>query len=315
MILVTGGTGFVGSHLIRRLHAEGQDVRVLLRPSEQSPALPKGVPVDVAISSLHDERGMRAALVGVKAIYHLVGVNWLENRLDWFETEVEGTRELLAVAKDAGVRRIIFLSHLDADRASAFSLLKAKAIVEEDIRASGLDYTIIRSSLAYGPRDNFTVPITKLLRLAPWVFPFPGDGNSLTQPIWIEDLVSCLAWSLDNEGLLNQLIEIGGPEHLTIRDILTQISAATGKRRYLSFVRPSYFRLLANGFRFIFPRMPLSNVWGDYLSNNHVTSLDGITKTFGLLPSRFSHRLDYLKPKKPAISMVQRFTTRFSKDG
>ena len=261
MILITGGTGFVGSHLIRRLHEEGRSIRVLLRPSDSSPALPPGLPVEVAIRSLDDERGLRAALVGVKSIFHLAGVNWLDTRLEWFETEVQGTRSLLAAAQDAGVGRIVMLSHLDADRGSAFSLFKSKAIVEEDIRKSGLDYTILRSSLAYGPGDNFTSPLAQLYSMAPGIFALPGDGYSLLQPIWIEDLVSCLAWSLDHEECLNAVLEIGGPEHLTIRDILTLMAAAMDRRRHLAFVRPSYYRILANALRFMLPRLPLSPVW------------------------------------------------------
>jgi len=295
MILITGGTGFVGSHLIRRLHAEGQKIRVLLRPSSASPALPQGVPVDVAISSLDDERGLRAAMVGVKAIYHLAGVNWFDQRIDWFATEVNGSRNLIAAAQDAAVDRIIMLSHLDTDRGSAFALLKSKAIVEQDIRNSGLDFTIIRSSLAYGPRDNFTNPLAQLLSVAPGILPLPGDGNSLLQPIWIEDLVSCLAWSIEHDECLNAVVEIGGPEHLTINDVLKLMMSSMDRSRYISFLRPSYYRILANGLRVLFPRLPISSVWVDYLASNHVTSLDGITKTFGILPSRLSHRLDYLQ--------------------
>lgn len=297
MILITGGSGFIGRHLIRQLSSEGRKIKVLLRPSDHSPRLPKGIATDVAISSLSDERGLRAAMVDVDAIYHLAGVNWQDRRLDWFSTEVEGTRALLSAAADANVKRIITLSHLGADRASAYPLLKSKAIVEEDIRKTNMKYTIIRSGLVFGQGDNFTEPMAQLMAISPGIFPISGDGQSLLQPIWVEDIVSCLAWSLDHEECMNALIEIGGPEHLTLNNILAEISQAIGVRRKIAKVRPSYFRYLASSIRFIFPGLPISNVWVDYLASNRVSSLDEITKVFGIMPSRFSHRLQHLKKK------------------
>ena len=294
MILVTGGSGFIGRHLIRRLSAEGKKIKVLLRPSENSPSLPKGVSIDVAISSLSDERGLRAAMVDVQAIYHLAGVNWQDNHLDWFTTEIEGTRELIKAAADANVKRIIALSHIGADRSSAYPLLKSKAILEEDIRKTKMKYTIIRSGLVFGDGDNFTEPLAQLMAISPGFLPISGDGQSLLQPIWVDDIVSCLAWSLENEECFNALIEIGGPEHLTINEILLRIGEVIGVNRKLLKVRPSYYRYLASSIRFLFPKLPLSNVWSDYLASNRVTSLDAITKVFGLMPSRFSHRLNHL---------------------
>ncbi len=233
----------------------------------------------------------------------------MDFELSWVETEVEGTRRLLDAARDAGVRRIISASHLGADRASAFPLQKSKAIVEEDIRKSNLDYTIIRSGLAFGPGDNFTEPFAQLLAISPGIFPMSGDGQALIQPIWIEDLVSCLAWSLEQDDCINAFIEVGGPEHLTIREILEKIGSVIGKPRKLASIRPSYFRILANSLRFMFPRLPLSSVWVDYLASNRVTSLDGITKVYGLMPSRFSHRLGHLEHRnwrKSAVSKILR---------
>ena len=295
MILVTGGTGFIGRHLIRRLAADGRDVRVLIRPAEASPALPPGVAVQAAISSLSDLRGLRASLVDVEAIFHLAGVSWTDRQLDWFETEIEGTRNLLEAAQDAGVKRMLTLSHLGADRAAAYALHKAKGIVEERIRDSQMDYTIIRSGLAFGPGDNFTVPLAKLIAISPWAFPMPGDGNALVHPIWVEDLVSCLTWALDDKDCYNAVVEIGGPEHLTLEAILLEIMDATAKSRVLASVRPSYLRYVSNFLRFALPQLPISNVWLDYLSSSRVTDIETISRVFGLMPVRFSQRLDHLR--------------------
>jgi len=307
MILVTGGTGFIGQSLIRRLVEEGHSVRTLIRPSSQSPKLPQGIPVQAAISSLADERGLRAAMVGVDVVYHLAGVNWRDRPLEWHRTEVEGTRNVIETAEDAGVKRLLYLSHLGADRAAAYPLFKAKGIAEERIRKSPIPYTILRSGLVFGPDDNFTFPLAQLLALSPSLFPLAGDGLALVQPLWVEDLVSCLLWALDEEESINSLFELGGPEHLTIREVIEEVQAAIGVSQSMLTIRPSYMRIIVGLLRFFLPKMPVSNVWFDYLSASRITELNTLPRIFGLMPARFSHHLDHLKGRKWRRSLLSKF--------
>ncbi|MCW5876561.1 MAG: NAD(P)H-binding protein [Anaerolineales bacterium] len=294
MILVTGGAGFIGQRLIARLSDEGHSIRTLLRPSDDTPRLPRGVSVQAAISSLGDPRGLRAALVGVQTIFHLAGVDWNEPRPDFRAAETEGTRNLLEAAQDAGVRRLVFLSHLDADRAAAFPMLKAKGIAEEFIRQSGLDYTILRSSLVFGPGDHFTTGLAKLLAFFPRFFPIPANGETILQPVWVEDLVTCLAWCLEDDETIGQLIELGGPEHLSLRHLTEQIMRKAGLERQLVPVRPSHMRLLLNAAHIAWPGLPASRYWLDYLAADRITSLDTMPRLFHLLPARFSQKNEYL---------------------
>ena len=231
MILVTGGTGFIGRALIRHLSEAGHRVRTLIRPSQRSPRLPTGVPVEVAVASLDDERGLRAAMVGVKTIYHLAGVERRGSSADLLPVEIQGTRNVLQAARDAKVDRFFYTSHLGADRASAFPLLKAKAIAEEYIRRSGLDYTIFRTALVFGPNDGFTSGLAQLLYALPFIFLIPGDGDNLVQPLWIEDLTTCLSWALDDEDTRKRTFEIGGPEFLTLKEVVRVVMDQVGIER------------------------------------------------------------------------------------
>src|SRR5574341_1300454 len=173
MILVTGATGFVGRALVPRLVEGGATVRCLIRPSTQSPRLPKEIPLQVAITPITDFRGVRAAMVGVDTIIHLASAEWRGARGSLQRTDIEGTRKLLEAAKEAGAGRIIYLSHVGADRSSAFEVHRVKGYVEEMIRRSEIPYTIFRSTLLYGEEDSFANCIAMALATMPSVFLMP----------------------------------------------------------------------------------------------------------------------------------------------
>jgi uncharacterized protein YbjT (DUF2867 family) len=295
MILVTGGTGFIGRALIRHLADAGYPLRVLLRPSSTSPAIPRGVPLEVAVSSLTDPRGLRAALVGVDTVYHLVGVERRGAYADLVAVDIQGTREVTQAAAEAGVQRIFYLSHLGADRASAYPVFKAKAIAEQFVRRSGIDYTILRTAVVFGPNDGFSTGLAQLLHSLPLVFMQPGDGATLLQPLWVEDLATCMTWALDEQGTRNQLIELGGPEYLSFKTVVEMIMQSIGVHRRVINVRPPYLRGITVVLETLLPSLPVSVFWLDYLASNRTTALDTIPRTFNLLPSRFSQRLAYLQ--------------------
>ncbi len=295
MILVTGGTGFVGQALIRHFNEIGLDVRTLIRPSTQSPDLPRGVPVEIAVSSLSDARGLRAAMVGVDTVYHLISAEWYGPRASLMESDITGTQAVLQAAVDAGVKRFFYISHLGADRASAYPVFKAKAISEEYIRRSGLDYTILRTAILYGPGDGFTTGIARLLHGPFSFFLLPGDGRTLLQPFWIEDLITCLTWSMDDPAMHNLTIEVGGPEYIPFKQIVQNVMDACGKHRRLVSLSAGYTRRLTLILEAIFPRLPISQYWLDYLSVNRTCALDTAPRVFNLIPSRFSYRLAYMK--------------------
>ena len=154
MILVTGGTGFIGQMVVRQLKAADQVVRLLLRPSKTTPNIPQGLAVDAAISSLIDERGMKAALKGVDTVVHLAGAERLSNQADLSNVDVLGTQILVKAATEAGIRRLVFLSHLGANQSSAFPVLRAKGLAEIAITRSRLNFTVLRSAAGCrrGPR-------------------------------------------------------------------------------------------------------------------------------------------------------------------
>lgn len=294
MILVTGGTGFIGSALIRNLAQLDLPVRLLLRPSKSSPKIPKGVSLEVAVSSLNDERSLRSAMHDIDIIFHLAGTERAGSRADLNGVDIGGTQMLCSVASQSGVKRIIYLSHLGADRASAFPVMKAKAIAEGLIQKSGVDYTIFRASAVFGPGDQFTTRIADLIRINPFFFFMPGDGLVNLQPLWVEDLVTCMTWSMEEMKTTNQVIPIGGCEYLTFRQVVEMIMSAMRKRRWIVDVPPVYLRFLNLMSEQLFHHFPISIYWLDYLAADHTTALDTLPRLFGLMPARLSQMLNYI---------------------
>lgn len=294
MILVTGGTGFVGRALIRQLVRNGQQVRTLIRPSKRTPALPRGVEVEVAVTSLNDERGLRAALRGVDVVYHLAGAEHEGPRGNILQTDGHGTANLARAAAQARVQRFFYVSHLGASRSSFYPLLKIKGVAEEHIRKSGVAHTIFRSAILYGPEDHFTTTLARLASLYPVMF-LPGQGEVLLQPLWVEDLVTCLLWSLDNPDTANQTYEVGGAEYFSYRQVLETILPVIRKNPALVPLGLPYLRYLTLFMQGIVPNFPLSSFWVDYLGYNRTAPSDTISRVFGFLPARFTYRLDHLK--------------------
>ncbi len=295
MILVTGATGFIGRSLIRHLFETGRDVRVLIRPSRRSPRLPKSLPVEVAVVSLSDERSLRAALKGVDTIFHLAGAESQGRNANLLVVDMQGTENLARVAADVGVKRFIAVSHIGASRSAGFPVFKAKGIAEEHIRRSGVPYTIFRTSVVFGPEDHFTTNLARLLQMTPVFFPLPGGTRAVIQPLWVEDLVTVLLWSLDNEATLNHIYEVGGSEYFTVRQIVEIVMHASQRPRILYELHPVLVRALIVTLESFLPRYPASSFWLDYISISRTCPVDNLPRIFGLMPARFTYRLDYLR--------------------
>ncbi len=297
MILVTGGTGFIGNNLIKHLIHSGEEVRILLHPSAQSPNLPRGVALDVAVCSLTDERGLQAAMRGVKVVFHLASAERNANLSDLMTVDVLGTQAIAEAARKAHVQRLLFMSHITADKNSHFPALKAKALAENILEKSDLNYTIFRSTTVFGQGDNFTIQIIKMLRRNPLFFLMPGNGEVTLQPLWIQDLITCLILSLDDERAFRKILTIGGGEYLSYKNILKIIMKKSKIWRLLIPFSPAYLRTLNLWLSRQVRGTPYPTLWLDYLAADRTCSLDTLPKFFGLLPARFEKELNYLQEK------------------
>lgn len=225
-VLVTGATGFVGSHVVPALLRAGHRVRALARG-----ARPSSLPADVRMvhGDITDATRLAAALEGCDAVVHLIAII-VERGLHTFESvNVGGTRELVHACERAGVGRFVHLSALGAAPDDRFPYLASKFAGEEIVRASSLDATVLRPSVLYGQGAGFFRPIVWTLRWMP-VYPLPDGGRTRFQPLSIEDLAACVVRALDGAGS-GQTVDLGGPETLDFRALVEVAARALGKRR------------------------------------------------------------------------------------
>lgn len=295
MILVSGGTGFIGRNLVSALVESGQQVRILLRPSAVSPNIPRGISVEVAVSSFSDFRGLRAAMKGVDIVFHLASAERYGSKGNLNDVDIEGSKALIQAAAESGVDRFYMLSHLNANRSSAYPVLKAKAIAEKWLIDSGVPYTIFRTDAIFGKGDQFTEPIKQLLKIAPLIYLVPGGNESLLQPLWIDDLITTLVLSLSDTHTINQIYSIGGIEILPYREIVKAIQQKIGTHKLILPFQLGYLRRLTLWVDQLNKNFPISTYWLDTLAENRTATVDLLPREFGVMPARFTQTLDYLK--------------------
>jgi len=287
-----------------------QRVRLLLEPSRRTPLLPRGEALDVAVTSLTDMAGVRAAMIGANTLVH-IGLSSLEVRGDEVvEQEQLAAEVLAAAAKEAGLERLIFIGQIGADRASAYPSLRASAIAEDAFLRSGLAFVILRTSTLFGEGDLFTTGLAQAMAIAPLVFPIPGEGRMTLQPLWVEDLATAVTWLLDEGRMQDVVYDIGGPEYLNLREILQSIMRETGILRILVPLRPPYLRLIARLAEAMLPYTPLTHHWLDYLAVSRTTDLNALPAALGLAPARMEEHLGYLRNRHWAWEFLRRQRSR-----
>ncbi|HKU57353.1 MAG TPA: NAD(P)H-binding protein [Gaiellaceae bacterium] len=229
-VLVTGGTGFVGPHVVHALRAKEIAVRALVRdPARASRLAAWGV--ELATGDVTDPASLRAACAGVDAVVHLVAI--IRGRpVDFERVIAQGTRNVVAAAQQAGARRFVLASALGLDERSkdAVPYFAAKWEMERALRESGLEHVIFRPSFVFG-RDGGVLPtFVRLARYAP-VTPIVGPGRQRLQPIWVEDVAEYYARALDEPAAANRIFELGGPEAVSWNEFWERLKRVLGVRR------------------------------------------------------------------------------------
>ncbi len=289
MLLVTGATGFVGGHVVRRLRREGLQVRAVVRDLDRARAF-KDLGVDVVPGDISDRASLERATAGAERVIHLVGIIQESPGATFKAVHVEGTRNLIDASKKSGVRHFFYQSALGARPGARSEYHKTKWEAEELVRASGISHTILRSSLIYGPGDKFTTRLSNIIKLSP-VLPVIGSGKSKVQPIHIDDAVSCIVKIVTSDTFRNEIYEIGGPDQLTYEEVTTAIADAMGIKRPSVHVPLLFLKPMARALETILAKPPVTSDQLILLQEDNVCSMQDIREIFGIEPVGFREGL------------------------
>jgi NADH dehydrogenase len=293
MILITGATGLVGRHLAPQLVEAGWPVRVLVPPRRGGRPPRAGWPegVEVVAGDLDDAQSLHLAMQNVHSVVHLASAQWWGRPRDLERIDLQGTRNLISVARSARTGRLFCLSQLGAEPSSAYLLLRAKGQVEGLLRTSGIAYTILRCGIVFGPEDRFVNGIAMLLRTNPLIFFQPGRGESLLHPLYVMDLVAALVNSLQDIDLIDATVEIGGAEYVSYNEMIRTVMRVSGAQRVIVDVPPHTLRTMTRLMNRLVPRWPMTPQWFDILASNRTAKLGNLYDYCGVRPVRFEDTL------------------------
>jgi NADH dehydrogenase len=223
VLLLTGATGLVGSSVLRRLVAEGAQVRCLVRDPRRLGA--QRVRVQIALGDLADPPSFRNALRGVHTVVHLAGS--MRDQPQGSIEEINGiaTWRMAEAAERSGAERFLFLSTLGASTHHRARLLRAKALAEQAVRETRLQSTVFAASIVYAPGDHWLALLERLALLP--LMPVSGSGRALYQPIWAEDAADCVIAALHAED--RERVELAGPDTLSHNEIVRVVLAGLNR--------------------------------------------------------------------------------------
>jgi NADH dehydrogenase len=308
-VFVTGATGFVGREILRQLRQAGHSMRILAR-HRHSPQVREAISrwaAEVHPGNVLEPATLEGALGGMDAVVHLVGIIAEVGRNTFERIHADGTRNLIAAAQQAGVRRFIHMSALGTRPNAASRYHRSKWAAEELVGRSGLEFTIFRPSLIYGPGDQFINLFAKIARWSP-VVPLLGSPRARFQPVSVETVAAAFVRSLREPRSFGQTYDLCGPEALTLAEIVDQILAVRHQKRWKVRVPLSLARCQAACLEFVFRRLlrqapPLSRDQLIMLQEDNAGNAEPANALFGIEPVPLRSGIErYLSLKVPALA-------------
>ncbi len=284
MILVAGGSGFIGAAAVRKLVADGEHVVILTAHPSRSARRIAALGARAVTGDVTDEPSLAPALFGADVVVQALTFPTFPvqrpRRGYTFEAfDGRGTARLVDAAVAAGVRKFVFVSGVGAARDAPRVWYRAKWAGEEHLRRAAIDHVILRPSWVYGPEDRALNVFVWCSRFLPAI-PVVGDGSQRLQPVFVEDVARAIAQAA-RPGGLSGTFEIGGPEVLSMNEVLRTMLAVRGTRRPLVHV-PRWMAKAGGALAQLSPRPRLSPEAVDFLTEDAVADTDALRRHFDL---------------------------------
>ena len=235
LVTLFGGSGFLGRHMVRALANAGWRVRVAVRrPNNALFLKPMGRvgQIQIVKANVLDDDAVRAALKGADAAINLIGVLYQSGSQRFESLHVEAAERIARAASELGVERLLHVSALGVDRNERSRYAQTKVQGEERVRAAFPRATIFRPSVLFGPEDDFFNKFAWLARLSP-MLPLIGGGGTKFQPVFVGDVALATVKVLDDATSAGKTYELGGPEIMTLKQIMELVLKETRRNRIL----------------------------------------------------------------------------------
>jgi NADH dehydrogenase len=288
-VLVTGANGFVGRHVVARLAGRGDGLRAVVRnAATYSPA----AGVAVVEADLTKPETLPSAVDGIDVVVHCAAITAdlkppYKGAYDAINRG--GTENLVHAASAAGVRRLVVMSGLGTKPAAVGTYMATRWGMEDAVRNSSIPYVLIQPSVQFGDGAEFVAALARLIKASP-VVPLLGGGGLRFQPIWVEDVVSCIEKAIEDDTLMGRAIAIGGSEYATFREIIDTICASLGKRR-LKAPLPLWVARMQAPLMALLPHPPLTKASLELFGFENTTEIDAVDRVFGFHPRGFREHL------------------------
>jgi uncharacterized protein YbjT (DUF2867 family) len=278
MIVVTGASGYVGSHTVKRLVQAGQKVRALVRNrqrAEQEGRL-QGLPIEWFSADVTRLDTLAPAFQGASAVIHTVAIAIEKGGGSYEAINYQGTVNVVDAAKTAGVKRLINVSQLGAAASLPYRFLASKGKAQEYVASSSLDWTAFRPSVIWGEEDEFANTFARLVPLTPFIFPIIGDQKSRFQPVWVDDVVTCILKALDDPQTIRKEYELGGPEILTLEEIERRTLQAVEAKRVMVHLPMPLIKVMVAMLEAVLPSPPVTRSLLELLAVSNVPAANAI---------------------------------------
>lgn len=285
-LVVLGGSGFVGRALVARLLARGERVRVPSRSAETRARIPAGA--DILVGDVFDAAFLRGAFAGADAAINLVGIlnEHGDDGSGFRKVYVELAEAMLAAMQGTGVRRLLQMSALHAGDGESH-YLKARGEAEARVRASDVDWTLLRPSVIAGPGDGLFCRFAQLLRFTPGL-PL-GGADARFQPVWIGDVVDAFVRALDDDATIGKSYDLVGPEVMTLGGIVKLTAETKGWTRFVLALPAALGRVQAEVGEHL-PGKPISRDNWRSLQRDSTSDDNGLPK-LGIAPTDVREKL------------------------
>ncbi|MGK2851099.1 MAG: complex I NDUFA9 subunit family protein [Candidatus Limnocylindrales bacterium] len=304
-ILVTGASGFVGSHTVPALIDAGHRVVALVRTPTSGEVVSGRLSaaqrdgLELRTGDVTRSDSLPAAVAGVDAVLHLVAIpRDFRKGADLRLINTEGTRAVVEAMKEAGVQRLVHMGAMGVEDDPTLHYASSKAKAESIVRSSGLDWTILKPSLQFGPGDGFFNIIADLVRLSPGIVPVPGNGQSRFQPIHVDDVAKVAVASFADAGTVGASLDLGGPRYWTYKEITQEVLSALGKKRLILPMPLPVIRLVAAASELVRFPFPVATDQLRQLKLDNIGPLDVIPNRFGFEARAMEGQLGYLRQKQ-----------------